>query len=556
VRSLNRPPGVAALRGNACIVGRMAAVKRGARDAFVVIRHGDETRVEDLPRGRAVILGSSAEADLHFADSSLAPKQLSFERKGQQVEVVSLADGTYVAGKPLGGTDMVGPGEEVSAGRLQIVVGIASPLNASGRRSFTHHELRERLYEELSRAARGGRPTALVMVAGRNHGDGQTITTTALDTFRAGDVVATYAPNIIELLLPDMDEETARRVLARVLENADVDADVGLAIAPNHGESPERLLRSAREALAEAQRSDEGFATPPPRIPRALDQTVIDAHDPVTLDLLDHVERLATARTAALLVGERSAGKSAIARLIHRHSDREGPFVSIACAALEGPTATSVFDTHITQATGGTLLLDEVGELDPESQRALLDHMDVLATANVRLIATTHRILSALVERGGFDPDLYRKLAPEVLEVPALRSRPDDILPLAESFARLAGAEKVRLSPGAVARLRSYPWPGNVLELSNAMARAVVLARDGEILAEHLPSEPVTIASGEGRLREHVDGVERDSIIKALADCNHNQTHAAKRLGISRRALIYKMEKYGLKRPPKGSRKR
>ena len=185
-----------------------------------------------------------------------------------------------------------------------------------------------------------------------------------------------------------------------------------------------------------------------------------------------------------------------------------------------------------------------------------MGQLDVLASANVRLIATTHRTLAGLVSRGGFDEKLYQRLSTIRLEVPSLRSRPDDILPLATSFARQAGAEEVKLSPGAVARLRSYPWPGNVLELSNAMARAVVLARGGEVLAEHLPSEPVTIASGEGRLREHVDSVERDSIIKALADCNHNQTHAAKRLGISRRALIYKMEKYGLKRPPKGSRKR
>ena len=502
------------------------------------------------------MLGSDAEADLVYADAQIASRQVSFERRGQQVEVISLAEGTFVGGKPLAGSALVGPGEEISVGRVQVVVGIASPLSASGRRAFTHHELRERLYEELSRAARGGRPTALVMVAGRNPGDGQTITATALDTFRAGDVVATYAPNLVELLLPDMDEDTARRVLARVLEKADVDADVGLAIAPHHGESPERLLRSARDALTEAQRNDEAFATPPPRIPRSVEQTVVDAHDPVTLELLDQVQTHGPNRQPVLLIGERSAGKGAIARLLHVGGERQGPFVSIACTTLEGPSADDVFTTRITQATGGTLLLDEVGELDPASQAALAAHLDVLATTDVRLISSTHRILTALVERGGFDRGLYEKISKVVIEVPALRSRPDDILPLAESFARDSGAEKVRLSPGAVARLRSYPWPGNVLELSNAMARAVLLARDGEILAEHLPSEPVTIASGEGRLREHVDGVERDSIIKALADCNHNQTHAAKRLGISRRALIYKMEKYGLKRPPKGNRKR
>ncbi len=112
----------------------------------------------------------------------------------------------------------------------------------------------------------------------------------------------------------------------------------------------------------------------------------------------------------------------------------------------------------------------------------------------------------------------------------------------------------VRMAPGALARLRSHPWPGNVLELRNAMERAVRLAGEGEILAEHLPSDALP-AAGDGRLREHVDSVERDAIVKALADANHNQTHAAKRLGISRRALIYKMEKYGLKAPPGQARR-
>src|SRR6185503_19259656 len=100
--------------------------------------------------------------------------------------------------------------------------------------------------------------------------------------------------------------------------------------------------------------------------------------------------------------------------------------------------------------------------------------------------------------------------------------------------------------------MRTYSWPGNVLELRNAMERAVTLADGGEILAEHLPGDLSDVDSG--RLRDHVGNVERDAIIKALADNNYNQTHAARILGISRRALIYKMEKYGLKPPPAGRR--
>ena len=104
----------------------------------------------------------------------------------------------------------------------------------------------------------------------------------------------------------------------------------------------------------------------------------------------------------------------------------------------------------------------------------------------------------------------------------------------------------------AMAEIQSYHWPGNILELKNTVERAILLAEDEEISVEHLPlSESGASQSAEGRLRDHVDNIERDAIIKALSENNNNQTHTAKQLGISRRALIYKLEKYGLKTPPK-----
>ena len=228
------------------------------------------------------------------------------------------------------------------------------------------------------------------------------------------------------------------------------------------------------------------------------------------------------------------------------------------CGSLDDDELTSQLGagdrSPVAQAAGGTLILDGVGELSAENQSHLVNALQ--QAEDVRVVATTHRLLAGLVGRGAFDEDCYRRVSTHAIELPALRNRADDIIPLAERFAVIYGAaEPVRMSAGALARLRSYPWPGNVLELRNAMERAVRLAQGGEILAEHLPSDVLPIASGEGKLREHVDSVERDAIVKALADTNHNQTHAAKRLGVSRRALIYKMEKYGLKAPPGASRR-
>nr|MDQ3033134.1 sigma 54-interacting transcriptional regulator [Myxococcota bacterium] len=207
-------------------------------------------------------------------------------------------------------------------------------------------------------------------------------------------------------------------------------------------------------------------------------------------------------------------------------------------------------------ARGGTLVLDEISELSADAQARWLPVLRAL-DGEARVIVTTHRDLRALAERGAFSAELAQHLyAHEPIAIPPLRHRPDDIVPLATRFAEEAGARvPVRFSAGALARLRSYPWPGNVLELRNAAERAVRLAGGGEILAEHLPGENLATVAADGRLREHVDSVERDTIVKALAESNHNQTHAAKRLGLSRRALIYKMEKYGLKPPPGTNRR-
>lgn len=261
------------------------------------------------------------------------------------------------------------------------------------------------------------------------------------------------------------------------------------------------------------------------------------------------LERRIGARTRRpiVLVGEASAGKVAFARRAHRRAGR-GPFAVLVCAR-DGSVES--LDARIREARAGTLVLDEVSELSADAQDRLVSKLRSIVQVT-RIIATTQRDLRVLAERDAFDRNLTQWLhQEESIAIPPLRQRPDDIVPLATQFAEESGAAPpVRYSAGALVRLRSYPWPGNVLELRNAVERAVRLALGGEMLAEHLPLEPTAPVATEGRLREHVDSLERDTIVKALAESNHNQTHAAKRLGLSRRALIYKMEKYGLKPPP------
>jgi DNA-binding NtrC family response regulator len=527
----------------------------GETRTFAVVRWGNDSWVVDLPPGQSVTIGRQPECSVRLDDESVEPLHATLHWDGQRVLLSHHAGSTYLNGKRFEGSVELKPGDELTIGPAQMVVGIAGPLTLGGRRALTHHEFRERLYEEMARAARVGRPTTLAMVQAKP-GEGGRVAMAALDSFRAGDVVGTYAHDELELLFPDTTAETADQVIERVLGQAGVHATVGIAVAPGDADSAERLLRAARSALRNVSKNGPGQAAAKP-------DTRVEpvAVDPTTLSLVKELQQAAQSDAAVLLTGELSSGKAAFARHLHDHSPQaEGPFVVVRCAALTSePDLDAAFGpgegSLIASARGGTLLLDEVGDLKPEAQSRLREALERHGSS-LRVIATTHRALGGLVERSAFDEPLYRMLGGQLIEVPALRNRPEDIIPLATAFAEELGAKRpVRMTPGALARLRSYPWPGNVLELRNSMERAVRLAGGGEILAEHLPAETLPFAPNEGRLREHVDGVERDAIIKALADSNHNQTHAAKRLGVSRRALIYKMEKYGLKPPPGAGRK-
>ncbi|MEM6960254.1 MAG: sigma 54-interacting transcriptional regulator [Myxococcota bacterium] len=283
--------------------------------------------------------------------------------------------------------------------------------------------------------------------------------------------------------------------------------------------------------------------------------------DPASRALATTLTEYACADRSLLLTGEIGSGKSVLGRLVHQHSaKREGCFVQLSCAGLGNAKSSSgefddlVVSQVLARAREGTIFLDEVGDLPKHRQEHLLQWLNCPESKATRVISSTHRDLTGLVERGAFLAALVERLVEASFEVPALRDRPEDIIPLALHFlADVVAAPPVQLSAGAIARLRSYSWPGNVLELRNAIERAVRLAGEQEILTEHLPSEGVSVGRTDRVLRERVDSVKRDAIIKALADRNYNQTHSARHLGPSRRALIYKMEKYGLKPPPGAS---
>jgi len=302
------------------------------------------------------------------------------------------------------------------------------------------------------------------------------------------------------------------------------------------------------------------------------------AKDPVMLGLLQQATRVADSQVTVLITGETGVGKEVLAEFLHHHSSRsKQPMVAVNCAALPshlieselfghekgaftGATATRI--GRFEEAHEGTLFLDEIGDLPLDMQTKLLRFLqsgefqkigeNKVLKSDVRVIAATNVDLLHAIEIGEFREDLYYRLNVINLEIPPLRSRPDDIKVLADYFLEKFGTREGRsgmtLSSKALGALETYHFPGNVRELGNLLERAVLLSQSPEILTDGLnlqnkPSEK----SASGKLKDSVGGLEVDLIKRALDEAGGNQSECARRLGISERVLRYKLQKYHLK---------
>ncbi len=316
--------------------------------------------------------------------------------------------------------------------------------------------------------------------------------------------------------------------------------------------------------------------------------------DPAMAATIRRAEQVATADASVLITGESGTGKEVLARHIHRRSRRAGgPFVALNCAAIPETLLESELFGHekgafsgalarrvgkFEAADGGTLLLDEIGEMDLRLQAKLLRaiqerEIDRVGGArpvriNVRILAATNRDLAGEAAKGRFREDLYFRLDVVSLHIPPLRERRDDIAVLAQHFARVYadvnGLKPRPLAPLALARLAAHPWRGNVRELENAIHRAVLLATGDAIGPEAIelhgaPAPAATEMNGEAPggiaalVGRSVAEVERDLILHTLHATSGNRTHAATILGISIRALRNKLRDYaaeGLAVPP------
>jgi len=291
--------------------------------------------------------------------------------------------------------------------------------------------------------------------------------------------------------------------------------------------------------------------------------------------VLDRVRQVADSKASVLLEGESGTGKELVARAVHGLSPRRaGPFVAVHCAALSPQLLESELFGHekgsftgaterrvgrFEQANGGTIFLDEIGEIDAATQVKLLRVLgerslervggNRLIEVDVRLIAATHRSLEQLVREGKFREDLYFRIRVVQIQLPPLRDRPEDIPLLAEAFRQEYGKENgkegVTFGSESMGLLMKYAWPGNVRELRTAVEHGVVLSRGNVIHPDDLPSavwkRQGVVPLKKGVQPPRLEDVERGAIEAALEKSGENITEAAKALGISRRTLHRKL---------------
>ena len=419
---------------------------------------------------------------------------------------------------------------------------------------------------------------------------------TAADGARALERIAAEPIDIVlcDVRMPGMDGMELLPELVRRLPTATV---VMMSAFGSGDLAVEALRRGAYDYLAKPFQPSEVLLTlrkarERERLRRAndvlqrdVDRVVGDrpivAASAQMIEVLETVERAAEFKASVLLVGEAGTGKEVLGRAIHAQSPRRGaPFVPVDCAALDpdaaaaelvgcGPQAAADGRARrglAVEADGGTLYLDGIAALPADAQALLLELLreeqvrplgeSKPRAVDVRILAATSRDLEAASARGEFDADLRQQLGLVRLEVPALRDRREDIPLLVDHFlerARSVLGKTLRAVDGeTLERLTAYPWPGNIRELENVIERAAIVARSERIMPQDLPAtigapRPDPAESDDLSLKRARHELEAELILEALRRTDGNRTHAAKLLGISHRALLYKIKEYGIR---------
>ena len=548
----------------------------------LVLYHRDGAMVAQLDKGRPLVVGRAAPADVEIPDPGLSRQHARFtwDDHGIWVEDLGSTNGTRKNGEQVSHV-RIAPGDEIAIGPVMVTVHVISSVDDELRGFDGHDRFIAALGDEIVRARTFQRPLALLMVRGAGAKDGHV--SRWASRLRIGlrpvDRVGIYGPSAVLVSLPEASPE-AVHALAAALSGGDPPLTCGAVSYPADGASVDELIAALQVATRAGRAPDQAD--------KAGDPVAIVVKNPAMKQVMATVKRLAQSQVAVLIHGETGTGKEVIARAIHDGgSRRKQPLRCINCAAIPGMLIESVLFGHeqgaftgadksargvFEQADGGSVLLDEIGELAAPAQAALLRVLETKHVTrvggekeievDVRVIAATHRDLEGMVEAGRFRQDLWYRLNTVTLRIPPLRERVDEIRPLAERFLkearRQAGSDVRTIDPRALAALEGYGWPGNVRELRNVIERAVVLAEGSTITPADLTDRVRGAARGQageaepadepGDYKEHVRRYEAELILRALHKHNGNQTEAARSLNLPLRTLVHKIQTYGIKK--------
>jgi two-component system, NtrC family, response regulator AtoC len=492
--------------GNETTVDVHVARDQAPARALLVICD-DQVKTFDLPEQGVLLIGRAPEAEIRIDSPSISRKHAEVHI-GERISIKDLGsrNGTRLRAGPLAPEEMgtIELGEPFEVGSAKCVLQRRLTF-ARLARLWTHEAFETR----LEKACTAGGELALIRLHVRADADPSEVQVKLLDALSPKDILARSGPHEYEAIVQGATVDRANQVVKEVLEKLGPHADrVGLACYPRDGKTPLELQSKAWDALARhagsgGSRVDTGPASL--RLDEAMRNVML------------LVAKVGMSPLNALITGETGVGKEIISERIHASSPRrDHPLVRINCAALSETLLESELFGYergaftgavqakkglLETASGGTVLLDEVGELPLGMQAKLLrvvEERRVLRVGglesrpiDVRFLAATNRDLEQESERGAFRQDLYFRLCGVTVNIPPLRERVSEIEPLARMFAAEGAAEggAPDFSTEALELMRRYVWPGNIRELRNVVLRAVMLSDGGRILPEHLPVE-------------------------------------------------------------------
>jgi DNA-binding NtrC family response regulator len=592
------------------ILGGGGADVRAGDDArvYLLVFEAESSRMVPLAADGSVVIGRG-EVDVRLHDDSVSRRHAQLAITAGQAVITDLASraGTRVNGERITGGRPLVSGDQITLGTLNLSFH-SSARHLPAREVLGLPAFLNRAEQEIERALRFRRPLALMALNLGLGGRGDRIMLPRMITsrLRALDVLSWAGADQLLLLLPELDGEAATSIaddILEVLASTAPQSRIGIATAPGDGCDVDTLIGSARAAalVAEAQ---QAVAAANARSTRTLGHRTLVMADPVMTRLYALIERLAVADLAVLVCGETGTGKELAANALHAWSPRSAhPLISLNCAAIAETLVESELFGHekgafsgattsraglLETASGGTVFLDEIGELSLTVQAKLLRVLEAKCITRVgdvrerevdiRVIAATNRNLDDQVKKGQFRSDLFFRLSGATLWLPPLRDRKRELPLLAQMFlddaCKALHRDPAELSPGAIQTLAGYAWPGNVRELKNVMEYLAATVFEDLIEPDHVVdrlraantegppadvSSPASPALDDGEdeatqppsklfrpLEEELRELERTRIEEALAAARGNQTRAAALISMPLRTFMSKVKLHNL----------